>query len=150
VLLEYFQNDFLTNLSVVDRRLNGRKFWGNFEPLPGVGNVVAFTSFQDFGKLGSRRQWLNKCVTCTNGLLGRCLRHLPSIPHAFLNFKEFINFCKSHGLILWGRLLSTSSSRAWTLYPPPTIHGFHHADHVVWTEFLNSQQLCWLSRMHEI
>jgi hypothetical protein len=26
VLLEYFQNDFLTNLSVVDRRLNGRKF----------------------------------------------------------------------------------------------------------------------------
>jgi hypothetical protein len=27
---------------------------------------------------------------------------MPSIPHAFLSFKEFINFCKSRGLILSG------------------------------------------------
>jgi hypothetical protein len=27
---------------------------------------------------------------------------MPSIPQAFLNFKKFINFFISHGLILWG------------------------------------------------
>jgi hypothetical protein len=27
---------------------------------------------------------------------------MPLNPQAFLNFKEFINVCKSHGLILWG------------------------------------------------
>jgi hypothetical protein len=79
---------------------------------------MTFASFQDFGKWDSRRQWLNKWVKCTSGRLGMCLRHsfgMPSIPQAFLNFKEFINFCKSHGLIIWGGLLSTSSSWAWTL-----------------------------------
>jgi hypothetical protein len=33
------------------------------------------------------------------------MRHsfgMPSIPQAFLSFKEFINFCTSRGLILWG------------------------------------------------
>jgi hypothetical protein len=34
---------------------------------------------------------------------------MPSIPQAFLNFKEFIHFCTSHGLILWGEFLSTVS-----------------------------------------
>jgi hypothetical protein len=78
---------------------------------------MTFTSFQDFGKWDSRRQWLNKCVKCTNGLLGRCLRHLfgmPSIPQAFPNFKKLIIFCKSHGLILSGTLLPTALSRART------------------------------------
>jgi hypothetical protein len=40
-------------------------------------------------------------VRCINGVLGRYLRHsfrIPSIPQAFLNFKDFINFCTSHGL----------------------------------------------------
>jgi hypothetical protein len=79
---------------------------------------MTFASFQGFGKWDSRRQWLNKCAKCTKGLVGRCLRHsfgMLSIPQAFLNFKEFINFYKSHGLIFLGGLLSTGSSRAWTL-----------------------------------
>jgi hypothetical protein len=36
------------------------------------------------------------------------------------------------------------------LQPPPAVHGFHHTNHVVKIEFLNSQQLHWLSRMDEI
>jgi hypothetical protein len=30
---------------------------------------------------------------------------MSSIPQAFLSFKKFINFCTSHGLILWGEVL---------------------------------------------
>jgi hypothetical protein len=33
---------------------------------------------------------------------------VPSIPQAFLSFNEFSNFCKSHGLILAGGLLSSA------------------------------------------
>jgi hypothetical protein len=33
---------------------------------------MTFSSFQDIGKWVRRRQWLNKCVKCTNGRLGRC------------------------------------------------------------------------------
>jgi hypothetical protein len=40
---------------------------------------------------------------------------MPSILQAFLNFKEFINFCKSHGSILSEGFLFIDSSRAWTL-----------------------------------
>jgi hypothetical protein len=93
------------SLLIVDRRLIGRKFWGNFGLLPGFGDVMTFDSFQNFGKWDSRRHWLNKWVKCTNGRLGMCLRHsfrMPSIPQAFLNFKDCINFCKSRGLFLWG------------------------------------------------
>jgi hypothetical protein len=39
---------------------------------------------------------------------------MPSIPQAFCNFRELINFCVSHGRILSG-VLSAASSRAWTL-----------------------------------
>jgi hypothetical protein len=63
-------------------------------------------------------QLLIKCIKWTNGLLGRCLRHsfgMPSNPQAFLNFKVFINFYRSHGHIISRGLLSTASSRAWTL-----------------------------------
>jgi hypothetical protein len=96
------------SLPVVDRRLIGHKFWGNFGSLLGFGNVMIFASFQDFGKWDSWRQWLNKCVKCTSGHLGSRLRHSfgkPSIPQGFLNFKELNNFCKSHGLILSGGLV---------------------------------------------
>jgi hypothetical protein len=94
-------------LPVVGRRLIGRKFWGNFESLSGFGKVIIFASFQGFGKCDKRRQWLNKWVKCTNGRLGRCLKHsfgMPSIPQAFLNFKDFITFCTSHGrtLLVYG------------------------------------------------
>jgi hypothetical protein len=109
---------FSNNWPVMDRRLIRRKFWGNFWSLPGFGNVMMFASFQDFGKWDSRRQWLNKCVKCTNGRPGRCPRHsfgMPSIPQDFLNFKEWISFCKSHVLILSRGLLNTALSRAWTL-----------------------------------
>jgi hypothetical protein len=89
-----FRITFSNNLPVVDRRPIGSKFWRNLGSLSGFGNVMTFASFQGFGKWDSRRQWLNKCVKFTNDLLGRCLRHSfgkPSIPQAFLNFKELIN-----------------------------------------------------------
>jgi hypothetical protein len=113
-----FSITFSNSLPVVGRRLIGLKFWGNFGSLPRFGKVIIFASFEGFGKCDNRTKWLNKWVRCTNGHLGRCLRHsfgMPSIPQAFLNFKDFINFCTSHGLILWGWVLSTVSSRAWTL-----------------------------------
>jgi hypothetical protein len=109
---------FSNKLPVVDSRLIRRNFGGNFGSLPGSGNVMTFAYFQNFGKWDSRRQWLNKCGKCTNGLPGRCLRHslgMPSVPNVFLDFKERIRFCKPHGLILSGGLLSTASSRVWTL-----------------------------------
>jgi hypothetical protein len=112
-----FRMKFSYCLLVVDRRLIGCKFWGNFGSLPGFGNVMTFVSFQNFGKWDSQRQCIYKCVKCTSGLLGRRLRHsfgMLSIPLAFLNFKELISFCKTHGLLLSGGL-STASSRAWTL-----------------------------------
>jgi hypothetical protein len=109
---------FSNNLPVVERRLIGCIFWGNFGSLPGFRNVMTFATFKDFGKWERRIQWLNKYVKCTNGRLVRCLRNLnemPSIPQDFLDFKELMSFCKSHSLILSGSLLSTSLNRAWTL-----------------------------------
>jgi hypothetical protein len=98
-----FRITFSNSLPFVDRRLIGRKFWGNFGSLLGFGNVMIFASFQDFGKWDNRRQWLYKCVKCTNGRLGSRLRHsfgMPSVLQDFLNFKKLIDFCESHGLIL--------------------------------------------------
>jgi hypothetical protein len=98
-----FRITFSNSFPVVSRRLIGRKFRGNFESLPIFGNVMNFASFQDFWKWDSWCLWLIKFVNCTNGRLGRCLRHsfgMPSIPQDFLNFKDLISFCKSHGLIL--------------------------------------------------
>jgi hypothetical protein len=43
--------------------------------LPGFGKVITLASFQDDGKYESRKQWLNKCVRCTRGLLRRCRSH---------------------------------------------------------------------------
>jgi hypothetical protein len=43
-----FRITFSNSLPVVDRRLIGRKFCGNFGSLPGFGNVMTFASFQDF------------------------------------------------------------------------------------------------------
>jgi hypothetical protein len=103
-----FRITFSNSLPVMDRRLIGRKFWGNFGSLPGFGKVITFASSQGFGKCDSRGQLLNKWVKCTNGRLGRCLRHsfeMSSTPQAFLNFRAFINFCTSHGLILCLRFL---------------------------------------------
>jgi hypothetical protein len=60
---------FSNNLHIVDRRLVGRKFLRNFGSLPGFGNVMTFAPLQDFGKWDSRKQWLNKCVKCANGLI---------------------------------------------------------------------------------
>jgi hypothetical protein len=91
-----FSTTFSNSLPVVDKRIIGHRFWGNIESLPGFGEVITFASFQDFGKCERRMQWLIKYIKCTNGLLGRCLRHsfeMTSIPQAFLNFKEFINLC---------------------------------------------------------
>jgi hypothetical protein len=100
-----FKLTFSNNLPVVDKRIIGSKFWWNFGSLPGFGNIMSFPSFPGLGKWDSRRQWFNKWAKCTNGRLRRCLRHsfrIQSIPQAFLNFKDFINFCISQGLILWG------------------------------------------------
>jgi hypothetical protein len=59
----------LNNWLIMDRRLTGHRFWGN------LGSLPSYTSFQGCGKWDSWKQWLNKCMIWTNGLLGRCLRH---------------------------------------------------------------------------
>jgi hypothetical protein len=41
---------FHKSLPVVDRRLIGRKFCGNFGFLPGLGRAIILASFQDAGK----------------------------------------------------------------------------------------------------
>jgi hypothetical protein len=51
-----------------------------------------FASFQDDGKCDSWKQWLNRCVRWTSGLIGRSVRHsfgIPSIPQALLSLREF-------------------------------------------------------------
>jgi hypothetical protein len=45
-----FRTTFPNSLRVVDRRLIGRKFWGNFGSLPGFVKVITFASFQDDAK----------------------------------------------------------------------------------------------------
>jgi hypothetical protein len=40
--LDYFQNTFLNSLPLVNKGLIGRKFLGNFRPLPDFGNVINF------------------------------------------------------------------------------------------------------------
>jgi hypothetical protein len=116
--LHIFRITFLNNFPFVDKGLIGRKFWGNFGSLPGFGNIINFTSFQGFGKWNSRRQWLNKCVRCTSGVLGRFLRHsfgiLPS-SQAFHNFNEYANLCMSQGFTFPSGVPSTDASRAWTV-----------------------------------
>jgi hypothetical protein len=92
---------FLKSLPVVDRSLIGRKFWGNFESLPCFGKAVTFVSFQAAGTYESLKQWLNKWVRWTSGLLGKCLRHslgISSSPQAFYNFRVRIISCTSQGL----------------------------------------------------
>jgi hypothetical protein len=48
--MNYFSINFSKNLPVVDRRLIGRKFLGNFGFLPGFGRAMILASFQDAGK----------------------------------------------------------------------------------------------------
>jgi len=52
----------------------GRKFFVSFASLPGFGNVTTFDSLKSNEKCDSRKQCLNKCVMCSSGLLGRCLK----------------------------------------------------------------------------
>jgi hypothetical protein len=48
-LWNIFRKIFLNSLPVVDKRLIGCKFFGNFASLPGFGNVITFAFFQGFG-----------------------------------------------------------------------------------------------------
>jgi hypothetical protein len=108
---------FSKHLPIVDKRLIGREFWGNTGSLTGFSKVMIFASFQDFGKCANQRQWLNKCVKCTSGLLGRCLRHLfgiPSIPQAFLSFNNCIHLYISQGVVVYSFKQCLDSS----LHPP--------------------------------
>jgi hypothetical protein len=108
----------LNSLPVMDKRLIRYKFWGNFGYILGFSNVVTFASFKGFGKWNSQRQWLNKCVRCNSGFLGRYLRFLfgiPSSQEAFLNLNEFANLCMSQCLTFPKCVLSTEWRRAWTL-----------------------------------
>jgi hypothetical protein len=111
-----FRITFSNSLPVVNKRPIGRKFWGNFGSLPDFGNVITFSSSQGFGKLDSRRQWINICVRYASGLLGRCLRHsfgISSSPQAFLNSNEFDYLRTSQGFTFHNRVSSTNASRAW-------------------------------------
>jgi hypothetical protein len=101
------------SLSVVDKRLIGRKFWG----IPGFGRVLNFASSQGSGVWPNWKQWLNKCVKRTRGLLGRCRRRsfrMPSKAQAFPNFTERITFETSQGRKLTGAYSSTVAGRAST------------------------------------
>jgi hypothetical protein len=92
----------------MDNRLIGHRFHGSSGSSPGYGKAITFASFQDMGNCESRMLWLIKRVKWTSGLLA-----MSSIPQAFHSFREFIDFCKSHSLILSGGSLSTALSRAW-------------------------------------
>jgi hypothetical protein len=112
-----FRINFSKSLPIVDRRLIWCKFLGNFGFLPDFGKAMILASSQVAGKWQSLRQWLNRWVTWTRDILGRCLKHLfgmPSIPQAFPSFKDWISFETSHGRNLTGGFLSTVVSRAWT------------------------------------
>jgi hypothetical protein len=104
-LLEIHDQDFcslLIHVSVSKRGPPLRR-GRNLGFIPSFGSVITFASFQELGISDSHMQLIIKCVNWTGDLLGRCLRHsfgMPLIPHVFFNFKEFINFCKSHGRIL--------------------------------------------------
>jgi hypothetical protein len=142
-----FRITFSNSLPVVDKRIIGRKFWGNFWPLPGFGNVTNFVSFQGFGIWDSRRQWLNKCVRCISGLIGRWLRHsfgIPSSPQTFLNFSEFINLRISQVLLL-PRRCPLYMRPELGLCSPPAAHGFRHSGHEMWNSLLNNPQSRWFS-----
>jgi hypothetical protein len=67
-------NIFSKSFPVVDKRLIGLKFWGNFGSLPDFSKVMIFVSLQDFGKCDNRRQWLNKFGKYISVFLGKCLR----------------------------------------------------------------------------
>jgi hypothetical protein len=106
---------FLNNLPAVDRRLIRHRFWGNLGFLPGLGKVNTFGAFQGCGKWESQKRWLNKCLTWTSSLLGRCLRHsfgMLSKPQALLGFSVFISLQTSLGLTSLVGLLSTFPSTA--------------------------------------
>jgi hypothetical protein len=115
VPFDYFQNNVYEYLSVVDKRLMGRKFRGNFGSLPGFGNAnLCF--FPMLRKMGQSKAVINERVTCTSGPLGRCLRHsfgIPSSPLAFLIFNEFANLCMSQGRTFLSYVSSTDASRTW-------------------------------------
>jgi hypothetical protein len=90
-----FRRAFSINFSVVDRRLIGRKFCD--------------------GKCDRRKQWLNKCVIWTSGLLGRCLTHSLALafiyrPYAILS--GLLVFWR-HGALLFPGFVVCSS-----LQPP--------------------------------
>jgi hypothetical protein len=110
-------NNFSKRLPVVDRRLIGPKFSGNFGLLPGSGRAMILASFQGAGKWQSLRQRLNRWITWTRDLLGRCLRHsfgMSSIPQALPSFKDQIYFETLHSQNLTGGFSSTVVCRAWT------------------------------------
>jgi hypothetical protein len=108
---------FSNSWPVVEKRLIGSKFWGNFGSLLAFGNVMIPTSFQGAMKWPSRSKWLIKCVKRTWGRLGRCRRHsfqMPSKPQAFPNFNECISFQTSQGRKLIGVSSTVVASKAST------------------------------------
>jgi hypothetical protein len=151
-LLTIFRVTFSNSLHPVDKRLIGRKFWGNCGSLPGFIKVITFDSFQEFRKWGCRKQWLNTCVGYTSGLLGRCLRAsfgIPSSSQAFLNFNVFANLCMLQGLTSpTGFRIQMRAELG--LYSPFVAHGFRHTLHEMWTRFLNNPQSLWLSPSGDI
>jgi hypothetical protein len=110
-----FRIIFLKSLPVVDKWLIRLKL---FESSPGFSKVMIIASFKYFGKCDNRRQWLNKCVKFTSCLFGRFLKRsfgIPSIPHAFLSFSDFINFYISQGVTFSKGVLSAASRSAWSV-----------------------------------
>jgi hypothetical protein len=67
-----------------------------------VSAIMFFASFQSAGKWPRRRCWLNKCVECARGVIGRCRRHKFGMPS------------KLQGRKLTGMSSSTVASRSLT------------------------------------
>jgi hypothetical protein len=109
-------------------------------------------SFQSFGKWDSRRQWLNKCVRCTSGLLGIFLEDYWGIGSEYhqvhkrfsISINLIIYVC--HKVLLFPTGCRLQMRAELGLHSPPVVHGFRHTDHEMWTGFLNNLKLLWLSR----
>jgi hypothetical protein len=85
---------FSNSLPVIDKKLIGRKFCGNFGSLPGFGNVITFASFQGFRKWDIRGQKQKQKLTAGNQTARSLLASGPAGTHGhiFVPCQTFVFF----------------------------------------------------------
>jgi hypothetical protein len=92
---------FSSSLPVVGRRLIGRKFWGNLGFLPVFG-MVDFCFLPGLWKMRQPKtmiKYMYQVDQRSSWKVPEVFIWNASIPQAFLNFKECINFFRSYDLI---------------------------------------------------